>query len=252
MLFASHGRLSRVACETCAASSAPSTPPSCCGAQPCRGGRDHPDTGKGSVQSGQKLGALFDQPQRQSGRPLSLCAVAESSDTPVTEVFTVVGQQPVVPFAQARAGAVYDFPGRIGAGRVFHDPDGMTYRKAEERHLLDRTCPPAAAKAGVVHDLPVTHVHAMMVIADARCFEVCSEGRLAIPGRGIETKASSACWNVLHRRPRRDPVAICKKRRCAAARCRRAGRLLSAAARADRSEAPACCAGCTPCTAPSG
>ena len=66
---------------------------------------------------------------------------------------------------------------------------------AEGRHFLDRTCLPAAAQAGIVHDLPIAIAHAVMAIADARRFERRAERRLSVRRRGVETKVASACRN---------------------------------------------------------
>jgi hypothetical protein len=74
---------------------------------------------------------MSEHPKHQSDRTLDLWAVVESPGTPVAEVLAIVGQQPILPFAQTRPGAVYDFPRRISVGRVFDDPDRMTRREAD-------------------------------------------------------------------------------------------------------------------------
>jgi len=42
-----------------------------------------------------------------------LCAAADTADTPVAEVLTVIGQQPIVTLAEARAGAPHNLFRRI-------------------------------------------------------------------------------------------------------------------------------------------
>jgi len=60
--------------------------------------------------------------------PFDLGTAANAAQTPVAEVLAIVGQQPVVVLAQARAGAPDDFVGRIDRVGVLDDLHRILHR----------------------------------------------------------------------------------------------------------------------------
>src|SRR5438552_9215829 len=86
-------------------------------------------------------------------------------NTPRTKVLAVVGQEPVMIFAQSGASPLNRFLADIFRERGWFDPDYMACSETLDADFLHRSAVQRPAKSGVVHHLPITQVNAMVIVA---------------------------------------------------------------------------------------
>jgi hypothetical protein len=81
-----------------------------------------------------------------------LSTAADTAETPVAEVFAVIGQRPIIVVAETPAGAPDNLLRRKLCLGVIDEPHWMTVDKSRQRHLFDRSALPVPREAGVIPD----------------------------------------------------------------------------------------------------
>jgi hypothetical protein len=95
----------------------------------------------------------------------NLVTAALAVKAPITEVFAVVGQQPVLIFTHPRERSLDDFFSFETDLLGTLDPERLPGRKPLQCQNFYRPCVQARAKPGVVNDFVLAQVDPMMVIA---------------------------------------------------------------------------------------
>ena len=95
--------------------------------QPLRGSR-HPGTNEAP------------RGPRRPAQPLDLSAAALTAQRPIAKVLTVVAQQPIAAFTQARPCSLHHFAA-IEAWHTVSKPNVAAVREVAERNLLHRAAP---------------------------------------------------------------------------------------------------------------
>jgi hypothetical protein len=109
-----------------------------------------------------------------------LFAATLAVEAPSAEVFAVVRQQPVAVFAKTRTRALHGFEAGVPGPRIGRNGNHMAGGETLERDFLDRAAMQRRAKSGVVHDLAVADVNAVVAVAGAMCDEMGAEWKLEI------------------------------------------------------------------------
>src|SRR6201991_1265238 len=98
---------------------------------------------------------------------MHLLAAAFTEQAPCTEVFAVVGQEPVAVFAEARASAADGLPAGELRKRMRHHGDRVPRGKLLERDFRHRATMRGTGITGVMNDLAAADINAVMRIAAA-------------------------------------------------------------------------------------
>ena len=109
-----------------------------------------------------------------------LRAAVHAVYAPLGEVLTVVAEDAIPVFPQARTCSSHDLFAVPAVWPRLSHPYRMTLGEARERNLLYRSPSPVKDKTAVVHDSPVPDIHAMVRIAQTRCDEVRAQCRFRI------------------------------------------------------------------------
>lgn len=104
---------------------------------------------------------------RERTNPFDLRASPFVAQRPRAEVFAVVAQQPIAPFAQPRARALHHFT-TIEASLLRLNPDSSAVRETLERNLFHRAAPQPVCKTSVVDDTSIADVDAVVRMEGAR------------------------------------------------------------------------------------
>ncbi len=126
------------------------------------------------------LGA--DRAAYRSGRglkPIDLLAPALVAHGPCAEVLTVVGQDAIAAFPQARACPLHDFA-TIEAHCVMSYSDAAALSETLQRNILHRSVPYSAGKPPVVNDTAVADIEAVVAVERPRGDEMSRERRFVI------------------------------------------------------------------------
>ena len=109
-----------------------------------------------------------------------LSTSADTADTPVAEVLTIVSEQPISVLAETRAGAPDNLARRKVRLGMSDGPHWMTVDKLAQRHLLHRSALPEPREARVMDDLAAADVQAMVVVSTARGDQMSSQSRFLL------------------------------------------------------------------------
>jgi hypothetical protein len=108
---------------------------------------------------------------------LDLRAAGFAAQCPCTKMLTVVPQDVVVVFSQARARPLQHFM-TIEASVVVSHSHGMALSETFERNFLYRPAPKSVHQTRVVNDAPVANIDAVMAVEGAWRDKVGCERRL--------------------------------------------------------------------------
>jgi hypothetical protein len=100
-----------------------------------------------------------------------------AAKTPLAEVLTVVGQQPVAVLAYPGARALDHLWTLEARKRMRIDPHRSAACESNKRDLFDWSPVQPNCESCVVHDVAVAHVDSVMQIASAGCNEVRAQRR---------------------------------------------------------------------------
>jgi hypothetical protein len=112
-----------------------------------------------------------------TGEPIvDLVTVRLAANAPLTEVLTVVPQDRVAIFSDARTRSVDDSIAIEPTGCAGSDPDRVPPREFRHGNLFHRSPPQTSRQPSILHDRTVTHIDTVMCKPAAQCDYVSTQG----------------------------------------------------------------------------
>jgi hypothetical protein len=100
--------------------------------------------------------------------------------TPLTQVLTVVAEEPISVLSKPGARPPHDLRTWQSVGPCRSHPYRLSLSEQLERYLFHRSSAPVAGKAAVMHDGASADIDTVMRIGETRCNEVRAQRRLFI------------------------------------------------------------------------